>query len=74
MSLFMPLMDSLMTVPNQPNIMNAIIASPMKNTGCPQLPSAPTFSVLWWMKLTAPYAVTASATEPIMGQGLECGT
>ena len=46
MPLTRPSRPSLMTVLNQPNIMKAIIARPMKNSGAPKLPSAATFSVL----------------------------
>ena len=63
--LYIPLSDSSITCPNQPNIMNMIMAMPT-NIGVALQVSC--------RKLATPTTVSVRPIEPIIGQLVPCGT
>ena len=63
--LYIPAIDSLITVPNQPYIMNMMIAMPTKIGVALQSPCR---------KLAVPITVSDRPTEPMIGQWVPLGT
>ena len=65
-SLYLPAMDSEMTLPNQANSTARVATKPMKNTGWPQA---------WpFIQFATPIMVMNRVMDPAKGHGLWCGT